>query len=108
MSNSRRNFLKKSSLRLMAVAALPLGAAEPAQHAQQPATPGAPPAFGTSPGVGPEIPPGIIADAEKLVQFPLTPADRAFAATTWRSNMSALYELRTGPRHVPLEPTAAP
>jgi hypothetical protein len=108
MSNSRRNFLKKSSLGLMAVAALPLGATETPQDPQQPATPGAPPAFGTSPGVGPEITPGIIADAEKLVQFPLTPADRAFAATTWRSNMSALYELRTGPRHVPLAPAAVP
>jgi Asp-tRNA(Asn)/Glu-tRNA(Gln) amidotransferase A subunit family amidase len=108
MSNSRRNFLKKSSLGLMAVAALPLAATETPQDPQQPATPGAPPAFGTSPGVGPEITPEIIADAEKLVQFPLTPADRTFAATTWRSNMSALYELRTGPRHVPLEPTAVP
>jgi Asp-tRNA(Asn)/Glu-tRNA(Gln) amidotransferase A subunit family amidase len=108
MSNSRRNFLKKSSLGLMAVAALPLGATETPQDPQQPATPGAPPAFGTSPGVGPEITPEIIADAEKLVQFPLTPADRAFAATTWRSNMSALYELRTGPRHVPLGPVAVP
>jgi Asp-tRNA(Asn)/Glu-tRNA(Gln) amidotransferase A subunit family amidase len=109
MSNSRRNFLKKSSLGLMAVAALPLAANEiPQDPAQQPATPGAPPAFGTSPGVGPEITPEIIANAEKLVQFPLTPADRAFAATTWRSNMSALYELRTGPRHVPLEATAVP
>jgi Asp-tRNA(Asn)/Glu-tRNA(Gln) amidotransferase A subunit family amidase len=107
MSN-RRNFLKKSSLGLMAVAALPLAASETPQEPQQPATPGAPPAFGTSPGVGPEITPEILADAEKLVQLQLTPADRAFAAATWRSNMSALYELRTGPRHVPLGPTAVP
>ena len=110
MSNSRRNFLKKSSLGLMAVAALPLSANETPQDPapQQPATPGAPPAFGTSPAVGPEITAAILADAEKLVQYPLTPADRAFAASTWRSNMSALYELRTGPRHVALEPPAVP
>ena len=38
----------------------------------------------------------------------MTPADRAEAAGNWRVSMAPLYERRTGPRKVLLEPTLAP
>src|SRR5881396_3427983 len=38
----------------------------------------------------------------------LTPADRARAAESWRVNLASLYERRTGPRTIALEPTLAP
>jgi len=104
MSKSRREFLTQSTLTL-------LGAATTASLAQNPATPttpGAPPAFGTAPAVGPEVTSATFAEAEKLVQFPLTPADRAQAAGNWRSAMAPLYERRVGPRKVAIPVTIAP
>src|SRR5206468_3435384 len=73
-----------------------------------PLPPGAPPAFGAGPAVGPEVSPATFAAAEKLVQVNLTPADRARAAESWRVNLASLYERRTGPRTIALEPTLAP
>jgi len=70
--------------------------------------PGAPPAFGTGPAVGPDVSPTTFAEAEKLVQVQLTTADRALAAQSWRINLASLYERRTGPRTVALEPLLAP
>ena len=117
MSNSRREFLSKTSLGLLATAAAPhlkgtdiagsmtdVGAQDPTQ--QLPA--GAPPAYGTGPAVGPEVSLATFSEAEKLVRVELTHPDLAQAASTWRVNMAALYERRTGPRAVPLEPTLAP
>jgi len=104
MSNSRREFLTQSTLTI-------LGAAATTSLAQNPATsttPGAPPAFGTAPAVGPEVTPNTFAEAEKLVQFPLTEKDRAQAAGNWRSAMAPLYERRVGPRKVAIPDTAAP
>jgi Asp-tRNA(Asn)/Glu-tRNA(Gln) amidotransferase A subunit family amidase len=77
---------------------------------QKPAAPppGAPPAFGTSPAVGPEVSPATFAEAEKLVQVEMTPAERAQAAGNWRNSMAALYERRTGPRKISLEPALSP
>lgn len=69
---------------------------------------GAPPAFGTAPPVGPEISPATFAEAEKLVQVDLRPSDRTLAAGNWRNSMAALFERRTGPRKVALEPALAP
>jgi Asp-tRNA(Asn)/Glu-tRNA(Gln) amidotransferase A subunit family amidase len=71
-------------------------------------TPGAPPAFGTAPPVGPEVTPATFVEAEKLAQVEMTPADRATAAGNWRMQMAPLYERRTGPRKLALEDTAAP
>jgi Asp-tRNA(Asn)/Glu-tRNA(Gln) amidotransferase A subunit family amidase len=71
-------------------------------------TPGAPPAFGTAPPVGPEVTTGTFADAERLVQFEMTSADRATAASNWRMQMAPLYERRTGPRKLALEASLAP
>ncbi|MGB8324553.1 MAG: amidase [Candidatus Acidiferrum sp.] len=117
MSNSRREFLTKTSLGLLATAAAPhLEAANTAgsltavaaQDPTQQLPAGAPPAYGTGPAVGPEVSVTTFTEAEKLVRVELTPPDLAQAASTWRVNMAALYERRTGPRAVPLEPTLAP
>jgi Asp-tRNA(Asn)/Glu-tRNA(Gln) amidotransferase A subunit family amidase len=104
MSKSRREFLTQSTLTLLASAAAPALAQTPAT----PSTPGAPPAFGTSPAVGPEVTTATFAEAEKLVQFPLTEKDRAQAAGNWRSAMAPLYERRVGPRKVSIPDTTAP
>jgi len=106
MSKSRREFLTQSTLTLLGAAAA--SASTLAQTPATPATPGAPPAFGTSPAVGPEVTPGTFADAEKLVQFPLTEKDRAQAAGNWRQAMAPLYERRIGPRKVAIPDTAVP
>jgi Asp-tRNA(Asn)/Glu-tRNA(Gln) amidotransferase A subunit family amidase len=104
MSKSRRQFLTQTSLGLLAVATAYRG------FAQQPADlpPGAPPAWGTGPSIGPEVTPTTFAEAAKLVQFELTAPERAMAASSWRQTMAALYERRTGPRKIALESTLAP
>lgn len=104
MSKSRREFLITSSVAL-------LGAASASQsHAQNPTAmpPGAPPAFGTAPAVGPEVSAATFAEAEKLVRVELTERDRAQAAQNWRNSVAALYERRTGPRKVALDASVAP
>lgn len=101
---SRRAFVTAASL--TALGSLLSGAAHP-QQPQEP-TPGAPPAFGTAPAVGPPVSPATFMEAEKLVQAPLTAADRAEAAGNWRQSMAALYERRTGPRKVKIPDTVAP
>jgi len=77
---------------------------------QQPTQPppGAPPAFGTGPAVGPEVSPATFAEAEKLEQVQLSSAERSVAAESWRVNLASVYERRTGPRKVELEPNVAP
>jgi Asp-tRNA(Asn)/Glu-tRNA(Gln) amidotransferase A subunit family amidase len=103
MAKSRRQFLAATSLGALGVAALEAAGQNPAEP-----TPGAPPAFGSGPGVGPEVSTATFAEAEKLVQIKLSSADRAKAASSWRANMSALYERRTGPGKVELGPGLAP
>jgi Asp-tRNA(Asn)/Glu-tRNA(Gln) amidotransferase A subunit family amidase len=70
--------------------------------------PGAPPAFGAAPAVGPEVSAATFIEAEKLVEIEMTRADLAQAAENWRVQMAPLYERRTGPRKLELEPTLAP
>lgn len=104
MSTSRRRFLTQASLALLAAAA---GCRrKPQKPGELP--PGAPPAFGTAPPVGPEVSPPTFAEAEKLVQVELTAAERDMAARSWRLSMASLYERRTGPRKVALDPALAP
>jgi Asp-tRNA(Asn)/Glu-tRNA(Gln) amidotransferase A subunit family amidase len=104
MSNSRRQFLSGASAAIMAAAA---ACRKPApQSAALP--PGAPPAFGTSPDVGPAVSPSTFAEAEKLVQFDLGAAEREMAAGNWRKSMAPLYERRTGPRKFAPPPSVAP
>lgn len=104
MSKSRREFLSYASLSLLGAAVASRSSAQPTQEP----TPGAPPAFGTAPAVGPEVATGTFAEAEKVVRVELTPAEREQAAGNWRMAMAPLYERRTGPRKTELEPTLAP
>jgi Asp-tRNA(Asn)/Glu-tRNA(Gln) amidotransferase A subunit family amidase len=71
-------------------------------------TPGAPPAFGTSPRSGPEVSAATLAEAEKLAQIEMTQKDLDQAARSWRENMSSVFERRVGPRKVALEADLAP
>jgi len=103
MSN-RRTFLGRAIAGLTA-AYTACRKPAPVTSAEQP---GAPPAFGVAPEVGPPVSPSTFAEAEKLVQFPLQPAERHMAAANWRSMMAPLYERRTGPRKFAPPPDLAP
>ena len=104
MSISRRQFLTHAPLALLGAAVASYS------QTQTPAEPppGAPPAFGTAPPVGPEVSPATFAQAEKLVEVELSADELASAAGNWRSAMAPLYESRVGPRKVALEATLAP
>src|SRR5262249_17657666 len=104
MFRSRRRFLATAWLSLLGAAAAPKFRAQ--NPNEEPA--GEPPAFGTGPGVGPEVSTQTFAEAEKLVQFQLDPRERAQAASSWRKNIASLYERRTGPRKVRLESGLVP
>ncbi len=69
---------------------------------------GSPPAFATAQPAGPVVSPLTFAEAEKLVQVQLNENERQEAVVSWRSSMAPLYERRTGPRKVALEPALAP
>ena len=71
-------------------------------------TPGAPPAFGTAPPVGPEVSAATFKEAGKLVQVEMTQKDLDEAAGNWREQMAPVYERRVGPRKVALEDTLEP
>jgi Asp-tRNA(Asn)/Glu-tRNA(Gln) amidotransferase A subunit family amidase len=114
MAKSRRQFLTVTSLGVLGAAAAlrspgqnSTGQAAAAQD-QEALAPGAPPAFGAGPAVGPEVSVTTFAESEKLVQFELTASERAVAAASWRKTMAAIYERRTGPRKLALETTLAP
>jgi Asp-tRNA(Asn)/Glu-tRNA(Gln) amidotransferase A subunit family amidase len=104
MSKSRREFLTITSLGTLGMAAAyRLQAQNPAEL-----PPGAPPAYGAGPPIGPEVSVTTFAEAEKLVQFPLTDSERAMAAASWRRTLAAVYERRTGPKKMALEDTISP
>jgi Asp-tRNA(Asn)/Glu-tRNA(Gln) amidotransferase A subunit family amidase len=109
MAKTRREFLAESAVGLAAAAASAAGVAsaeaqDPGQ--QQPA--GAPPAFGTGPGVGPQVSVVTFTEAEKLVQIELTKPQLEMAASSWRGNLASVYERRTGPHKVELPPPVVP
>ena len=110
--NTRRQFLITAPIGLVGVAAACSKGQSPAsdvpstQGAGAPA--GAPPTFGTLPAVGPDVTPNTFAEAEKLMQLSMSPADRTMAAASWRTSMAAMYERRTGPRKVALPDSVAP
>jgi Asp-tRNA(Asn)/Glu-tRNA(Gln) amidotransferase A subunit family amidase len=113
--NSRRQFLLEAPLGLAATLTACRGATptvapapSPATPTGTPSTPGAPSAFNTSPPVGPDVSPTTFAEAEKLMQVTLTPAQREMAARSWRTSMAPLMERRTGPKKIELEPSLAP
>jgi Asp-tRNA(Asn)/Glu-tRNA(Gln) amidotransferase A subunit family amidase len=112
--NTRRQFLIRAPLGFLVAATAcrtetPPTAAQPAAGPPA-ATPGAPPTFGTGPGSGPAVTPATFAEAEKLMQVTLTPAEREQAAGAWRTSMAPYLERRTGPRKVSItagDPPAA-
>jgi len=113
--NTRRQFLIRAPLGLVAAAAACRGESDTnvnqtgaAPSSSTPSTPGAPPAFNTAPAVGPEVSVTTFAEAEKLAQVTMTDAERAMAVGSWRTAMAPMLERRTGPRKVPLEPELAP
>jgi Asp-tRNA(Asn)/Glu-tRNA(Gln) amidotransferase A subunit family amidase len=114
MSASRREFLTLSTLSLLGAAAAPalLSTDAQAQAAtpQNPTlpTPGAPPAFGTAPPAGPAVSAADFVPAEKLVNFPLTAAQREQAAGNWRISMAPYYERRVGPKKVAAPDSVVP
>ncbi|HEY6802448.1 MAG TPA: amidase [Pyrinomonadaceae bacterium] len=106
--NTRRKFLIQAPLSVL-VTATGLSELTNAQTpSQTPSTPGAPPTFGTGAGSGPEVTPQTFAEAEKLMQVTMTPAQREQAADSWRTSLAQYFERRTGPRKVALGPTEAP
>ena len=105
--NSRRKFLIHAPISLLgAVAACRGGHMEATSPPMPP--PGAPPTFGSAPDAGPVVSVSTFAEAEKLAQVTMTPAERDIAAGSWRSAMAPLLERRVGPRRVTLDPTVAP
>jgi Asp-tRNA(Asn)/Glu-tRNA(Gln) amidotransferase A subunit family amidase len=104
MSKSRRQFLTHASLTLLGAA---VASRSQSQETHQPPA-GEPPAFGTAPPVGPEVSTTTFVEAEKLVQVEMNAHDRTEAAGNWRSAIAPLYERRTGPHKLALEPTLAP
>ena len=101
---SRREFLVQTPLAVLGAAVASYGQTE--NPSQLP--PGAPPAFGTAPAVGPEVSPSTFVEAQKLMRVELSQDHLAEAAGNWRSAMAPLYERRTGPHKVTLEATLAP
>src|SRR3954465_5062212 len=108
--NTRRQFLLRAPLGLLVAASACRNETQPPTNSQSTTTPpaGAPPTFGTGKGSGPEVTPATFAEAEKLMQVTLTPAERQQAADSWRTSMAPYLERRTGPRKVAIEATDAP
>jgi Asp-tRNA(Asn)/Glu-tRNA(Gln) amidotransferase A subunit family amidase len=106
--NTRRQFLIRAPLGFL-VASVGCRTEAPAPAPQStPATPGAPPTFGTGVGSGPEVTPATFAEAEKLMQVTMTPPERQQAADSWRTSMAPYLERRTGPRKVAIAVTDSP
>jgi Asp-tRNA(Asn)/Glu-tRNA(Gln) amidotransferase A subunit family amidase len=112
MARSRREFLAKGSMGLVAAAMAGKAAGGQVPQVpvgpQIPSTPGAPGAFGTSPMTGPEVSMETFVQAEKLVQVEMTPKDLAEAAGNWRQSMASVYERRVGPRKLAIGYDVAP
>jgi Asp-tRNA(Asn)/Glu-tRNA(Gln) amidotransferase A subunit family amidase len=104
MAESRRQFLGGASAGLMAAA---VACQKTAPKASEPPA-GSPPAFGTAPEAGPPVSTATFAEAEKLVQVEMSPADRQMAAESWRRTLASLYERRTGPKKLAIEASIAP
>jgi Asp-tRNA(Asn)/Glu-tRNA(Gln) amidotransferase A subunit family amidase len=105
--NTRRQFLIRAPLTALGAAAACRGE-QASQPAAAPSTPGAPPTFGSAPGVGPEVTPATFAEAEKLAQVTMTAAEREQAARSWRRSLAPYLERRVGPRKVDLPADLVP
>src|SRR5205085_6928668 len=105
--NTRRQFLLSAPLGVL-VAATACRTGAPTDAQSPPTTAGAPPTFGTGVGSGPVVTPATFAEAEKLMQVTMTPAERQQAADSWRQSLAPYLERRTGPRKVAIEAADAP
>src|SRR6185369_2723149 len=106
--NTRRQFLLRAPLGVLVGAAACRNEAPPTNSQSTSATAGAPPTFGTGIGSGPVVTPATFAEAEKLMQVTMTPAERQQAADSWRESLAPYLERRTGPRKVAIAATEAP
>ncbi len=108
--NTRREFLIKTPLALLTVAAgcRPNSQPSSGSGAASQSTPGAPTTFATASGAGPEVTPATFEAAERLMQVTFTPAERVMAAESWRASMAPYLERRTGPRKVAIKDTDSP
>src|SRR5690242_11758588 len=106
--NTRRQFLITAPMGLLAAAAACNGDAPSSGSQAAPSTPGAPPTFGTGVGSGPDVSAATFGEAEKLMQFAMTPAERQQAAESWRRSLAPYLERRVGPRKVAINDTDAP
>ncbi len=106
--NTRRQFLIKAPIGALAATIACRSEPQTTTPAAPPSTPGAPPTFGTGPTSGPPVSPATFAEAEKLVQVTMTPAEREMAAASWQRSMAPFMERRAGPRKVALDPNVAP
>jgi Asp-tRNA(Asn)/Glu-tRNA(Gln) amidotransferase A subunit family amidase len=106
--NTRRQFLITVPIAVL-VATTACRKQTPSADTQSPSsTAGAPPTFGTGAGAGPPVTPETFAEAEKLMQVSMTPAERQQAADTWRTSLAQYLERRTGPRKVAIATTDLP
>src|SRR5689334_21728324 len=106
--NTRRQFLLRAPLGVLVAASACCNESPPTNSQTTPSTAGAPPTFGTGKGAGPVVTPATFAEAEKLMQVTMTPAERQQAADSWRESLAPYLERRTGPRKVVIEATDAP
>jgi len=109
--NTRRQFLIRAPLGfLVTAAACSVEAPSPGSQSTPPSssTPGAPPTFGNAAGAGPDVTASTFAEAEKLMQVTMTPAERQQAAASWRASMAPYLERRTGPRKLAITSTDTP
>src|ERR1035438_2002438 len=107
MAKSRRQFLNRASLALIASAS----ACRRAAQTSAVPPPGAPAAFGTAPPVGPPVLPETFAEAEKLVQVGLSPAARRMGsckATDCYRACRAIPERKWERPHCPADPAVEP
>ena len=106
--NTRRKFLIQAPLAALIGTATWKQVLTAQTPSPTPTTAGAPPTFGTGPGSGPAVSPQTFAEAEKLMQVMMTPAERQQAADTWRTSLAQYLERRTGPRKVAIKDTEVP
>jgi Asp-tRNA(Asn)/Glu-tRNA(Gln) amidotransferase A subunit family amidase len=107
--NTRRQFLITAPLGALASAVACGNDLQTVPGATAPpATPGAPPTFGAGPVSGPPVSSSTFAEAGKLVQVTMSPAERDMAAASWPRSLAPLLERRVGPRKIALEPELAP
>ncbi|MBO0857654.1 MAG: amidase [Chloracidobacterium sp.] len=106
--NTRRQFLISGPLSALVAASACRSSATSNNSTSNPTTAGAPPTFGAGAGSGPEVSATTFAEAERLMQVTMTPAERRQAAGSWRQSLAPYLERRTGPRKVAISDTDAP